>query len=348
MPSRLRRSAPLLLASLVLAACESPYQPVDIPESGARMSRRAQLYLDSALSLMQSHSLHRHEVSWPAFREEMYGRATGAEAPEQTYGAISMALQKLNRHSFFIPPSEEPGRATPPSLWPPLAAGVLAGRFGWVRTATFNTSGADEHAQQYHDLIRAADAVDPCGWVVDLRFNPGGNMWPMLAGIGPILGEGSPGAFIDADGVRMPWFYEGGVAGVIRGGQRFTASRVGRPYQLRRPDPPVAVLTDRNTASAAEAIAIAFRGRANTRSFGLATNGVPTANTVYGMPDGATVVLTTAWEADRDGVRYEGTIVPHELISGVITQTPNPQSDDTLARALAWLADQPACRAAAN
>src|SRR5690348_5042975 len=38
-------------------------------------------------------------------------------------------------------------------------------------------------------IIGDLDRYHPDGWVVDLRGNVGGNMWPMLAGIGPLLGE---------------------------------------------------------------------------------------------------------------------------------------------------------------
>jgi C-terminal processing protease CtpA/Prc len=34
------------------------------------------------------------------------------------------------------------------------------------------------------------DQGNLAGWIVDLRNNGGGNMWPMLTGIGSILGEG--------------------------------------------------------------------------------------------------------------------------------------------------------------
>ena len=253
------------------------------------------------------------------------------------------ALQSLDRHSFLVRPTS--------ALQDELAqvgtvfgGKLLQGRFGYVRTASVS-GPALGHAQQYHDMIRDMDGDATCGWVVDLRFNTGGNMWPMLAGVGPILGEGSPGRFVDADGVRTPWYYEGGVSGVVQNGQRVSASAAGTPYQLRRPAPPVAVLTGTSTASAAEAITIAFRGRADTRSFGTGTAGLPTANSAYPMSDGAIVVLTTAWEEDRNGVRYTTRISPDEAAGGIPDLGMDPATDATLGTALQWLAAHPACQA---
>ncbi|HEX6373568.1 MAG TPA: S41 family peptidase [Longimicrobium sp.] len=338
MPLRLRRSATLLLAALVLSACEAAYHPTAVPGSEARMSVQARRYVDSALYLMESYSLHKHEIDWARFREETYMRANGAEIPAHTYPALSQALRRLDEHSFFSPPST--AIVPPRGLWPDMGGAVVAGRFGYVRTQRYGGSDPDGHAQAYHDLIRGLDTGAVCGWIVDMQGNPGGNMWPMLAGVGPVLGEGRSGTFIDADSVRTPWFYADGAAGIERGGQRVTVTRVPRPYRLRRENPPVAVLTGINTASAAEAVVIAFRGRPGSRSFGGMTAGLPTANTSYEMRDGAYVVLTTAWEADRNGVVYKGRIAPEEPVIGA--------GGDAANAAMAWLAQQPACQESAG
>src|SRR5262249_27262645 len=86
----------------------------------------------------------------------------------------------------------------------------------------------------------------PQGWVVDLRGNIGGDMWPMLAGIGPILGEGGVGAFV-GKGDKRKWVYRDGRA--LEGEK--VEMRATAPYQLKQADPPVAVLTDGQTAARA-------------------------------------------------------------------------------------------------
>ena len=35
------------------------------------------------------------------------------------------------------------------------------------------------------------------GWIVDLRGNQGGNTWAGMVALGPLLGEGSLGDFVD-------------------------------------------------------------------------------------------------------------------------------------------------------
>jgi hypothetical protein len=60
--------------------------------------------------------------------------------------------------------------------------------------------------------IMAADRDDLAGWTVDLRGNGGGNLWPMLAGVGPVLGEGIVGYFVDPQGVESIWEYRNSVS----------------------------------------------------------------------------------------------------------------------------------------
>ncbi len=52
-------------------------------------------------------------------------------------------------------------------------------------------------------------------------------------------------------------------------------------------------LTDNQTA-APGSVAVAFRGRPDTRSFGVRTCGLSTSNRGFVMSDGATLILTTA------------------------------------------------------
>lgn len=186
--------------------------------------------------------------------------------------------------------------------------------------------------------IERVDRPAACGWIVDLRRNAGGNMWPMLAGVGPIQGEGDAGAFV-ARGRTSPWSYRAGRAS----SSGVTTAEVTRPYVLARPAPPVAVLITRLTASAGEAIAIAFRGRASVRTFGEATAGLPTANVLRPLPDGALLVLTTALDADRTGRTYDGSIEPDERVPTDWSRF-GTDADPVVAAATRWLNRQPACR----
>ncbi len=217
----------------------------------------------------------------------------------------------------------------------------LAGNIGYIALPSGPAPGInDEYAAIMQQLIRAIDRTPTCAWVVDLQHNQGGALDPMVLGAGPVLGDGEAGASIPAKGPPVPWSYR---QGVYRHGT-YTAV-LTTPYMLKQPFPPVAVLTSRDTASAGEAIAISFRGRAGSRSFGAATAGVPTGNTTHYLSDGAAIILTTALEADRTGHVYGLTerIAPDQLVANPEPQTIGTDADPVLRAAVAWLQTQPGC-----
>ena len=78
--------------------------------------------------------------------------------------------------------------------------------------------------------------------------------------------------------------------------------------RLENPDPQVAALLGKSTASSGEAIAVAFQNRSNTVSLGDETAGLASADQIYLLDDGAAILLPVAYFADRTGKIYHG---PH-------------------------------------
>lgn len=239
-----------------------------------------------------------------------------------------------DRYIRFSAPVPEGAARTPTALEPPLATGeLLAGPVAFVRLP--HLVGGGPHARAYAETlqawIRRLDGHGPRGWFVELTGSGGGNMWPMRAGIGPLLGEGEVGRFVHADGVATSFAYREGRA--MEGAAE--RARVDRPYALARPGPPVAVLTGPATASSGEAIAAAFRGRAKSRSFGRPTAGLSTGNADYTLGNGAVLTLTEVVPADRGGTPYGRALEPDEPARWL-----GPTAQE---RALAWLHAHGAC-----
>jgi carboxyl-terminal processing protease len=214
----------------------------------------------------------------------------------------------------------------------------LAGHIGYIAVPGLAASPIyNYYVDIMQQIIADIDQTPTCGWVVDLQGNTGGDMWPMLAGIGPILGGGRAGSF--APPADSPaWMYRDGQALL---GETVLA-QAPTPYHLQRPDPPVAVLTDRQTVSAGEAIAVAFRGRPQTRSFGGATAGLPTYNDIVPLSDGAALQLTVVMDADRTGQTYDAPIVPDVPTLNNFGDR-GTDADPALRTAVDWLRQQPAC-----
>jgi carboxyl-terminal processing protease len=316
------RRALAAIAALLMACRDSPSSPRVAQSVGAS-------YVSAMIDLMQAHSINRKKIDWTSFRAQVLAAVPSGAGISDSYTAIFLALELLgDNHSFYsfaggavlqasTLDCSAPTISTVASPWPDV---------GYVRVPSFEgTAGA---AQLFTDAlqasIRAADTAHLREWIVDLRGNGGGNMYPMVAGIGPILGTGIAGYFIDPAGKTDSWGYDGKEAQTD--GEVVQAASA--PYSLFAPAPAVAVLIDRRVASAGEAVAVAFKQRPNTRFFGTATCGLSTANMGYSLSDGAVLVLTEAVMADRTSTVYGGPLQPDELIADTAALVPT---------AVAWL-----------
>jgi carboxyl-terminal processing protease len=170
--------------------------------------------------------------------------------------------------------------------------------------------------------------------VVDLRRDTGGSMPPMLVAVGPVLGHGRAVGYRDRNGATAWYGYTDGALALD--GRPEWSLAASRPARLPRPSPPVAVLTSRLTASAGEAVVMAFRGRPGARSFGEPTAGVPTGNAQHRLADGAELHLTEGIGVDRAGRAHETRIRPDQPVATDWTRY-GTAADPVLRAATAWL-----------
>lgn len=320
------RTAVAVAFLAAVAACGGSKPSPTAPTQSA--PARAAGYLDSVLDTMQQNSVNRPSIDWTAFRAEVQAAAPNPQSIPDVYPAISLALGLLNdHHSFYIKPDGKSLILNPSSpscsiTHAPDAS--VPGDIGYVRVASFDSpTGGQQFAEALQDNIRRQDTDGLAGWIVDLRGNGGGNMYPMVAGVGPILGDGVAGYFIAPDYTRSFGYRDG--SSFIESANQVTVSN---KYVLRRPNPRVAVLTDNNVASSGEATAVAFRGRPNTRTFGTATCGLASGNSQFVLEDSAQLYVTTSRDADRTRQVYTGPLPPDETIA---------DPDALLARAIAWI-----------
>jgi hypothetical protein len=321
---------PILVAWLLVAACggKDAAAPVEQTPPPAAVGEVAQKYLDDLMEIMRAGSINRQRIDWIAFRKKVLDAAAGAQSISQTYGAIRVAIGLLDDgHSFYITPGGAIISVSTRSCFAQLQnAPQVPTNVGYVRIPSFAGGGGagDTFATDLQTSIRNSDGDGMIGWIVDLRGNGGGNMWPMLAGIGPVLGEGIVGHFLDPDLHDNVWQYRDGTAWL----DAIAIARVTSTYRLRLENPRVAVLIDNAVASSGEAIAISFKARPDTRFFGIATCGLSTANEGYTLRDGATLVLTVSTMADRAKNLYGDRVNPDESIS---------ETARTVQRAIEWL-----------
>jgi C-terminal processing protease CtpA/Prc len=309
------------------------------------MSLEAYIYLEEALDFIQENSIRRLEMDWEAYRKEVFQRALGARSTREVYPAIKFAVQGLHDgHSTFLPPQQ----GTPEHLpVPEIKAELVEGKIGYIDVPSYASLSHErwsEYTTTMHQKICEIDQNSPCGWMVDLRSNSGGG-WFILSGVGPILGEGDLGTFVGPDGTTAPWHYENGAMLVETARKELEmVSYVSDACRLRDHNPNVAILTGGKTASAAETIVVAFKGRPGTRFFGEPTAGLTTGNRSHILDDGAILAVAATYYADRTGQVYNGSIRPDEVIFDLRSQgIGDPDIDPVMPAGIEWLLNQNAC-----
>ncbi len=178
----------ILSLTLFLVSC----QETDELTIYTDMSDEAEGYLQAALDIMEYNSIDCYKIEWASFREETFRIALSDLSTADTYNAIRSALERLgDDHSFFresennpLPKISIPGMAGKVKFYNP-ASGVLGLRIteniGFIRIPGFIYSGgaAKVFATSIQNKVRENDGENVKAWIVDLRQNTGGNMWPI-------------------------------------------------------------------------------------------------------------------------------------------------------------------------
>jgi carboxyl-terminal processing protease len=305
----------------------------------------AQDVLDTAMRLIKENALRRDAVAWDLVEPRVRALAAGAAKTSDVYPAIRYLIDQLDdHHSRLTVPVQTAAFLSGGAQNPPAETRALPDHVGYMRVP--GNTGADTSAMwtyttRTHHAIESIATSAACGWIVDLRQNTGGNMWPMLAGLRPFLGSAELGTFENANGRSAPWI----------AGQNVYDVDIEPPASLDLTSAWVAVLTGPRTASSGEVVAIAFRGRDHTRSFGAPTAGLSTANRTLLLPDGAALFLTTAIDVDRTGHRYGEKVDPDENVENVENvghvdaRAARPAPDPVLQAGIDWLVNSSGCAA---
>lgn len=202
-----------------------------------------------------------------------------------------------------------------------------------------NPTEAQNYIDTAQNIIRKLASKGACGWIVDLRCDRGGNMWPMFSGVGALLGDGFLGEFIDADGSKTQWFYHSGVSSYLKNEMNTPVILNVATNPVPTFDPgitPVAILTSEFTSSSGEMTLISFRGRPNTRTFGSTTSGEITGVAIHELEDGALLGIAESIAADRTGHEYHTAIEPDEPLQ-IDWFRYGKEDDPVIGAAKAWL-----------
>ncbi|ARS40301.1 hypothetical protein CA265_11810 [Sphingobacteriaceae bacterium GW460-11-11-14-LB5] len=310
---------------------DNPYSPP---------SEEITRYISEVRKIIKENSIYRDSLNWADIDEGIKFFSSGLKTVTDAAKINSYILSTLKKagdnHSFFQTRVNAQKYASENTNPEKTTSALLENNMGYIQVPGFGSldkKTMDEFANDIQQQICRLDTANQIqGWVVDLRKNTGGNMYPMIAGLGPLISTGELGYFVYPDEKKTkyhPWTYTSSDKPTSTMG-----ITISKPYQIKNKDSKVAVLIGPRTSSSGEMTTISFIGKAHTKLFGEPTGGYTTANRGFKLADGSYLYLASSYTADRNKKEYRGKIQPDVLIK------PSGDGDEVLKAAVKWLSEK--------
>lgn len=321
----------------------------------AQLRNDVKAVIDTALHQAKKTSLNAHFVSWDSLRAQMYQHGATARTVHDLKPGFEMLLNALNDpHARILNERDNSSLASfsvrqNPELHAQQAQHVVQGEkvktefefrelengVGYLRIASISP---EADLQKEAGAIRVAiDSLakrESQRWIIDLRYHTDGGFHPVMAGIAPLLGEGQVAGIVDNRN-RITKLYE-----IHNGNFYDDQKKVGRFACLTHDEEPkIAVLISRHTAGPGQVVAVALKGRKNTRFFGEPTAGSVTITKRIPIGKDLVMSLSESVYQDRIGNAYHLNIEPdHEV--AYVPPAQNSASDHGIGEALRWLNEE--------
>ncbi|MEL6253853.1 MAG: S41 family peptidase, partial [Bacteroidota bacterium] len=170
-----------------------------------------QKVFDLVFEKLEADYLHRKEIDWEIWKQKIYPKALASPSldsalhfssmifdsiacnhcmifsPESYFSSsLNQALEQEDFSSnFLLKYEQEPG----------FEAKLIQEEFGYILIPGMLLLDADQDSlnrvaqHMYDKILSLSKAHEIKGWVIDLRFNIGGNLYPMLAALYHLLGD---------------------------------------------------------------------------------------------------------------------------------------------------------------
>lgn len=281
-------------------------------------NKRVERYARKAKQIVKSKALYSDSLNWTHIDHELKSLVSSINSYDEVYLLGEYLIDQLHaagdKHSMFSPKIVSEKRLEENLDGREPQANYIKEGIGYILIPGFD-SGNDSimvaFASKIQDQIKKLDEEnDIKGWIIDLRENTGGNMAPMILGLGPLLNnEDTLGYFIRKGKKTQFWNYKNGQ---FYFQNKYSVLKIKDPYSVKQKNAKIAVLIGDHTASSGEFTAMSFYGKKNTKFFGQETAGYTTANGGDRLPDGSYLILAEMLGTPADRIYYPK-LIPHQV-----------------------------------
>lgn len=296
----------LLFASSIVYSQDSDY----------KISTRNKKFVKEVSKLIKEKSLFSDSLNWSEISKELAALPLEKNDSADHKIVFEYFLKKLrnvgDKHSLFLTQASINSFTIKNSELKQPESKYLGSGIGLIKVPkcmTFNSTKDKDFANSIRYQIKKIDTENEIiGWVIDLRNNGGGNMWPMIAGLNSLMVDGTVGYLVGTTNIKeKEWKTENGKINYSR--------ELIDTYKVKEINNKIAVLIDSMTVSSGEMTAITFIGLPNVKLFGQPSAGYTTANSTFYLSDGTQLYLATNYVADRTHKTYPDRIIPDVIIN---------------------------------
>jgi hypothetical protein len=295
------------------------------PSDGAK-----ELLLDSIIQLAKANAYNAASVDWEQLSTEMFEiaerhdsiEAIGKPA-EHMFKALrddhGMLMYDYKVAFSYTSPAKDASRD---SVWGAVSRAKISlpyevvgqmldesiAYIEIVGTGVMQEADIALGRDKIREVICSLKAENPKGWIVDLRCNTGGNMHPMMAGLGELIPDADLGGDTkDGETFYSTWAMQDG--NFLENGY----AHYGAPLKCAKlkNNAKIAVLTSRYTASAGEVVASSLKGQRNVKLIGEKTAGLSSTNGWHVLPDKWVLAPMSAYFMSQDKTVHKDGIAPN-------------------------------------
>ncbi len=328
----------LLLISISCVSQESKSEKITNP------------VLDSIIQVAKLHSVYTKKVNWKRLEKDMH--AIKEDSIHSIIAPVKHMLKELgDTHGYLMINNRRyaqigvkhniPSRKTNPKIAQELYQrmakravnySLLEKKIAYIEIPMVINNN-HEIMNKIRQAICELNQKNPLGWIIDLRANMGGNLYPMAAGIGQLL-PNLPfgGGTKDGQTYHLKWKLEKG---------NFYMNDIAMteiPLDCKSPHrtTKIAVLTSRYTASSGEALASGFKGQKDIKIFGEQTIGASTTINWYPINDTITFCPTVDFYMSENKTVHKDGIIPDTFVQEQLNPK-NLMKGKTINTAIQWL-----------
>lgn len=286
------------------------------------------IFIDKSIELMQSYSIHSENLN--LIKEKLYSQSKNLISMDDVAPLYINVFKKLNDHHGNLKYKGKTYGWQVPSANnnvylkerlnsdKKVISEILNQNVGYIRIPGNNDFASKKIDSIASDIVSHINKINSGkikGWIIDLRLNTGGNMYPILLGLKDFIGNDLIfGGFKNSkDELTGNWEIKNGNM-LIDGVELVSSVNLNHPL---KEDVPIVILTSYYTASAGEMTAISLIGRKNTYVVGELTANYTTAVQGFRINAFSGINLSTDYVFDRNLKTYKGNIIPDvEIVGG--------------------------------